>query len=116
VRAGFAEDGKKTNHILLYQAKLLESDSREDSRDFATEVIASFAASNQLMCRLIRMTQTITRHTSDDVLILYAVEFFGTLTGHPLKASTVEIPMKHASSLNCGAHTESQCHGHFKFR
>jgi hypothetical protein len=41
---------------------------------------ASFAVSNPAECRFIRLTQTDKRHDNYDSLLLYAVEFFGTLS------------------------------------
>jgi hypothetical protein len=57
-----------------------EIDRQTDNQDFKTQNTASFAVSKPAEFRFIRLTQTGKRHRNDDVLMLGAVEFFGTLS------------------------------------
>jgi hypothetical protein len=56
-------------------------DRQTDSQDFRPEWnTASFAISNPMACRFIRLTQTDGNHLGQHDLALMAVEFFGTLS------------------------------------
>jgi hypothetical protein len=57
-----------------------EIDRRTDNQDFKNITTASFAVSNRAEFRFIRLTQTDKTHSGYDYLILFAVEFFGTLS------------------------------------
>jgi hypothetical protein len=57
-------------------------DRRKDTQDFVKygAQAASFDVTGKpRQCRFLRITQTASSHNKDDYLILYAVEFFGTL-------------------------------------
>jgi hypothetical protein len=58
-----------------------EIDRKTDNQDFSPGgyTTASFAVSNQVECRYIRLTQTTMRHCRDDCLKFTGVEFFGSL-------------------------------------
>jgi hypothetical protein len=50
-----------------------------DRKTNNADLKASFAVANSVECRFIRLTQTGKRHWGDDILNIYAFEFFGTL-------------------------------------
>jgi hypothetical protein len=55
-------------------------DRKTDNNDFsADQGTASFAVSKSVECRFIRLTQTGKDHRGDDILVIWAFEFFGTL-------------------------------------
>jgi hypothetical protein len=57
-----------------------EIDRQTNNQDFEYWSPAWFAVSNPAECRFIRLTQTDKNHRGNDVLNLYAVEFFRTLS------------------------------------
>jgi hypothetical protein len=57
-----------------------EIDRQTDNRNFWGCAAASFAVSKPAEFRFIRLTQTDQNHAGEDQLVLYAVEFFGTLS------------------------------------
>jgi hypothetical protein len=57
-----------------------EIDRRTDNMDFKGGLgMASFAVSKSAECRFIRLTQSGKRHGRNDLLIIIAFKFFGTL-------------------------------------
>jgi hypothetical protein len=81
-----------------------EIDRRKDSADFvdAQNVgVVSLAVSKPSQCRFIRLTQTEKGHAGDHFLILYGVEFFGTLAANAgASASSVDISLESAKPLS----------------
>jgi hypothetical protein len=57
-----------------------EIDRKTNNQDFKNMNTVSFSVSKPVESRFIRLTQTGKRHCGDDILDLYAVEFFGTLS------------------------------------
>jgi hypothetical protein len=56
-------------------------DGQIDNRDFQqAKIMASFAVSNRVECRFVRLTQTDKNHRGNDCLRLRLAEFFGRLT------------------------------------
>jgi hypothetical protein len=56
-----------------------EIDRKTNNEDFKDSWVASFAVSNSVECRFIRLTQTGKNHGGFDYLRIQAVEFFGIL-------------------------------------
>jgi hypothetical protein len=52
---------------------------KTDNQDFRRGEIASFAVSKSAKCCFIRLTQTGKNHNGNDMLVIQAFEFFGTL-------------------------------------
>jgi hypothetical protein len=56
-----------------------EIDRKTDNSDFKDASVASFAVSNSAESRFLRLTQTGKNHRGNNILIICALEFFGTL-------------------------------------